>query len=1196
MSTTTAFKIGNCNQPILLLGYAHEVLDQLNNFDPHLDFVPSVERYLWSQDKQQIFSFPHTIPNSNGRYGLYTNHISYDAYRFSSLPSKTEVLGTNFEQSGAQLFWFRSFLSNPHIYYWGIDKVNNLNSQGLQFCENLIHWIIRSPLQKRLGEALVALQLPDVIGEDYWAIQGGGGFGYPLEPSLRYSYYVADMVVPNGLNVNITAFGSWLLSCYNSKLGCFEDLASPQFFDRCVTTAMGVLLAENLEVLDQLNTTQILNYLKNCQDPISGGFLSELLSSQTSLSTTRFAIQSLSVLNQLPLLNTQAVIDYVVNCQELSPLNPDYGGFYSNDNSGFSASLLHALDALLTLEQLDALDAINQSALLTFIAKCEDPSGSSIFDTKQLLDSDEWIIGTSCCIQILSLLNKTDLYDTSISRAFILSNQFPNGGWGRGDTLHDFHNSPDETWFGVYALALTGGLETTEPLLTQYLNHCCTEWGGASEPVIFGDFLTGAEIVFVLSQVDALQLLNLTIYLKYLQNCWSQSRNSFLAHQLPSSHGTNTDLPTPDRIAIEAGTYGPLYHYAYSQLALILNLTDEAWINYATQIRLEIEASQSNHPDFKGMFGLQHLFVGHESNLTFRFDTTCWSLLAHQALGGNPTDFNNHTAALSYLTRCLQTNSTHQYFFDPQHPIPIPEPWRVAEGYLAETWLGLQAWSYLDPALQNLDGQKLANYVASLLQDNATIITTFYATEILHLLVETELNPEALNLILWDYMKANILNAFDYDGFVSDSSLPQGKWMPYLVNLALQLIHRFQLLSQLDGNPILNLTNLICSTGTVPLGGNFSLSALVNEIRWGRVPATIEIQTRIFKTIFIDICSMSLLGNFQIHFGIPVIAGALGPQNLTLCAYSPGATPYYVNLFDICTGWGLLTLQTDISQNFTIPRGVPMNITMQLGLEGAIAPLEPLDHAIVTVSLETTNETFLATSGEANLFHISISTQNLHPQRHNIQINASVPYCTPYTTTSIITVIVLNVIKPTISLTGVPLEIDDPALQPTLDLDIHLTYINNSRVHGLAANLSLQIQPQNANSLFTYFVLTDSSGVGELMIATPQPGFYQLIIRFEGQPGFAPCSLTTPFLVRNTQTPFIDFSSFLLIESITLMILGLIAGLIVILRLQQRLNRFLRAVQPDLDSSLDTSSDVLLSIVQSADNSEHEILTESSDE
>jgi prenyltransferase beta subunit len=1084
VSMANAEQIGNCSQPILLLGSGHEVLDRLYGFNPILDFIPSIERYLWSSEKtQQIFSNPHAIPLASGRFGIYATHVSYDAYRISSLPAKTEVLGTNYAESGAQLLWIRAYPINSQIYYWGIDQVRNLNQYGRQFCENLIHWIIRPTLQQRLSETLSAWQLPLGSDEAYWAIQGGGGFGYPLEPSLRFSYYVTDMVSAFSLAVNLTNFDTWLLECYNSELGCFEDMASPQFQDRCVTTAMSVLMADDLGVLNQLNHTQIGNYLKSCYDSTSGGFFTEHGSSQTSLTATRYAIQSLFVLGQISTLNTQSIINYISNCQELNPQNSEYGGFYSADTGGLSTSLVQAADALIALDVLTALNAINLTALLDFITNCEDPSGSAIFDTRCTMGSNEWIVGTSCVIQILTILNLQELYDTSASREFILANQYPNGGWGRGDLQHDFHDSPDETWYGTQALLLTGGLDTTEYNLTTYLNHCCTGWGGASEPTIFGDFLTGVEIILALSQVDALHSLNLTAYLEYLENSWSQSRNSFIAHQLPSIIGIDTDTPTPDRTTIQVATFGPLYHYSYGRLLSTLNLTGAPWTIFATQLLHEIESCQSDAIGYAGMIGLHHLYVGQESDLTFRFDTTCWNLIAHEILGGAPTDLDNSTAVLSYLSGCLHTNTTQQFFHDALHSVPIPAPWSEAEGYLAETWLGLQAYSYLNPALTNLDGEKLASYVMKYLNENTSITTIFYATEILNLLVETDLNPNAFNLPNWHGLKTKILNSFTYNGLVNDASLPPGKWMPSLVNLGLRLIHRLKLLPQLDVNPLLNLTDIAFPTGALYPGGNFTLSATLVETRWGHLPPTIQTQTQIFNSTFINSCHIPRSGFFEIYFIIPLTLRVLGPQNLSLIVFHPRAIPHYSSFYDIC---------------------------------------------------------------------------------------------------------IREAVTPTLTLSVTPHEIDNRFLHPTLELVTRLSYLNDSLDHGITANLTVQIYSQDSLLPIELLIVTDSSGSGNLTITTPEPGLYTVTVLFEGKRGFAPCSATTPLLIRYSSDFLGDVFSLFLFSSVVVLIIGLITGLLGFSRIQKRLNEFLQRIQPRQETLPDTSTSLLLTGSHAVSEDENE--------
>ncbi len=1101
--------IGACSQPILLLGYGHEVLDRLFGFNPLTDFIPSVERYLWSTDEtQQIFSLPHKIPHTSGRLGIYSDHVNYDAYRMTVLPPKVEVLGTNFDGSGAQLFWFRSFSPNPHIYYWGINQVRSLNSQGWLFCENLIHWLIRPSLQHRLGETLAAWQLPAVSDKDYWAIQGSGGFGYPLEPSIRFSYFVTEMVYTNRLPLNLSIFRSWLFDRYNPDMGYFEDLSSSQIHDRCITTAMSVLMANYLDVLEHFNQSRISDYLADCQDITSGGFFTERNSVTTSIAATRFAIEALAILNQLHLINKTAAIDYIVNCQELNPLDSEFGGFYFSTSGGLMANLVYSTDALIALKQLDALDYINQSALLYFIASCEEPHDSAIFDTKFTLDSDEWILGTSCVIQILTILNSHGVYDINTSRTYILANQYPNGGWGRGDTLHDFHNSPDETWQVTKALTLTGGLGTAEQNLIKYITQCFTDWGGATEPILFGDFLTSVEIISTLSQIDALKRINLTAFLKYLENCWSQSRSSFVSHQLPSVVGTDTDSPTPDRILLEAGTFGPLYHYAYSQLISILGLSGTPWTTYATQIRHEIEACQSEVLEYSGMLGLHHLYVGHESDFTFRFDTTCWNLIAHQILGGQPVDLKNASSVVSYLIRCLQTNSTHQYFYDITQTVSIPAPWRDAKDYLAETWMGLQAYAYLNPLLSNLDGQKLATYALSFLQKNPSLITTYYATEILHFLVESGLKPDAFNLHNWTSIKTDLINAFSFDGLVNDLSLPPRKWMPHLVNLALQLIHRLQLVTHLDVSPILNLTEITYPTGTLPLGQNITFSAYVTEIRWGYLPPTLQVQTQIFNTSFIDSCSLVVLGYFEHQDVIPYAPRGLGPQNLSLTAYSPGAIPNYIHIPTIFTGWGTIALQTVLSPSTRVPRSIPLNVTMQLGFDGATNFSTPLINGNVTITVETTSDTYQASLQRSNQYFAFISTHNLTPTNHILRINATVPFCSFYTETLLISVVVFDT-----HLYSKQIYPSAPVLFDPTSLVIELRNGTGISLGGYQIIFNIT-RPTEALPFHSVSSITDENGLASCTWIPNEIGEWTIVYTFSGQDMFGACQNVTLVQVK----------------------------------------------------------------------------------
>lgn len=1158
VSITQARTIIACPTPVFLLGYGHEVLDQVWDINPSSDLIPCIENYLWSPNEAfQIFSLPHTISQTSGRFNIYTDHVFYDAYRLTSLPEKAEILGTNALGSGAQILWFRALSTNPHLYYWGIDQTTNLSPQGINFCENLIHWLIRPQIQDRLGNTLTALQLIAPTPTDYWAVQGAGGFGYPLEPSLRFTFYVTDLVQTYGLDVNISAFGSWLMSTYNSLYGYFEDLASPQLKDRCITTSMSVLTAGAFGLLSQLDVQQVGDYIASCQDPITGGFFSEQGASQTSLKAARFAVEALILLGQQSKIDVGALVSYVGSCQEGDPSSTEYGGFYSSPVGEIVASLVDALDALTILHRFSAVDTINQTMLLDFIMACEDPIGSSVFDTKLNLDSDEWVLGTSCALQLLTILESLDAIDIDASRDFILINQYSNGGWGRGDVLHDFHNSPDETWYAVHTLALTGGLDTSQDALTAYLIQCCTEWGGATEPILFGDLLTSTQILSALYQIDALNVLNLSFFLVYLDNCWSSTRSSFIAHQSPPSVGTDTDTPTPDRTALESGTFGPLYHYKYAQLVSILNLTGSPWISRSDLIRQEIKASQTLASGYSGMFGLHHLYVGRESDFTFRFDTTCWSLLAHQGLGGQPTDLINATATISYLQSCLQGNETHQYFHDAIHSIPFPDPWRSAEGYLADTWFGLQAWFYLDPSLTGLNGQSLATHTNHYLQNNPTLVTTYYATEILNFLTTSGLYPEAVNLLDHEELTASLLACFPYQGFVVESSLPNGKLAPYLLDMALQLINRLNLLPLLDVNPILDLTQITYPQGTLAIGTTAAFSALVNETRWNQLPTTITIYIRIFDETYSSIPNPTNPRNWELQETIPTKLGGLGPQNLTLTAIAPGAIPFYKEYALICEVWGNITIQATYQPYLSVPQSIPLNVSVQLNLEGSTNVESQITHGEVLLAIESFPQIYSTIHQGLGIYKVQIPTHDLDPGLYILQVNASAPYCTLSSTTEVLTIIEFSVsFKTELIITVEPPEVEDPILTPTVAIGIQLKFLNGTETRGLSTNLSLEVITQDSSRIFHTILRTNENGRCDISILTPPPGSYTIIAVYEGQIGFDPCSQSKSFLVHSPENREAGISSLIILISLVIMIVGLISGILCFVRLQGRLNRF----------------------------------------
>jgi hypothetical protein len=1084
--------------PTLLLGYAHEVLDRVWSFNPVADLIPCVERYLWTSDPSlQIFTAPYSIPRDGGQLDIYDGHVTSDAYRLSVLPPQASVLGTNFEGSGAQLLWFRAFSNNTAVYYWSVDQAAHLSEDGLRFLENLVYWVLRQPLAERLGSTLAAWQLALPSDGGYWAVQGAGGFGYPLEPSIAFTYYTTALIQTYSLQVNISSFGDWLLNaCYNAVEGCFEDLASPQLNDRCVTTSMATLALAALNRLAELDATRVGDYLASCQDPATGGFCSQKGSSQTSLKATRFAIHALMTLSQLFKIDIAAAKAYIASCQELNPQSPEHGGFYASPGST-PASLATGLDAVQTLSLLESLDSINQTALLSFIACCEDPPASSIFDTKAAFGTDEWVMGTGCALRLLELLGALGVFDTEASRNFLLANQFPNGGWGRGDLSHDFHDSPDEAWYAVQGLAATGDLGSSRSGLANYLTDCCTGWGGATEPRCFGDLLTSWRVVSALCEVGGLSAINQSALVSYLANCWVIARSSVGWHQVPPNASMDTDIATPDRCIFESCTFGPLYHYAYSQLAEMLGLSGSLWSTRSEQIRTEIRTSQTFASAYRGMFGLHHLYVNHENDRTFRFDTTCWSLLAYGALGGNPSELLNATAALEYLRGCLQDNGTHQYFRDMQHQVELSVELRVAGGHLADTWLGLQAWAYLNPSMNGLDGHRLAAYATAYLEGTPSLVTAFYAADILHLLVKLDLDSDATDLIDREAVKALITGS---TGLIQDSTLQNGRWTPYVTALALQLAADLNLLPNLDVNPALHVSLLTYPTGNHSCGETTTIAATVDETRWGVLPSNISLSATIFNVTFTDFIGPNPLQCWNCTVIIPYCANALGPQGLKVTAAARGCLPDWKEIAQVCQVWGNLSTTPAFAPGLVVPRSVPLNVTLTVKLQGGSGPNADIPNALVLLTNSNTSSSYSGVYRGGGMYAIQMPTSALDPGRYQLRLESTAPYAAKDTVTEFLRIRVYDTSFGWLSTTPTY-----PIAREPLSLHVCLQDENATRVVG--GNVTFRLtKPGQAQPWLVLSSSTNASGIAACRWTPPTAGQWNITYHFQGLNQYNACS------------------------------------------------------------------------------------------
>jgi prenyltransferase beta subunit len=804
-------------------------------------------------------------------------------------------------------------------------------------------------------------------------------------------------------------------------------------------------------------------------------------------------------LNQLSKINVTEATTYIASCQELDYQSSEYGGFYLSPTS-IPTSLVASLDAVQTLSILESLAVINQTALLTYIASCEDPSLPGIFDTKVAFGTDEWVMGTGCALRLLELLSALAVFDVQASRSFLLSHQFPNGGWGRGDSSHDFHNSPDETWYAVQGLAVTGGLDSSRAALANYVADCCTGWGGATEPRCFGDLLTSWRVVSALSEVGGLSAINQSAFASYLANCWVIARSSVGWHQVPPNASMDTDTATPDRCIIESCTFGPLYHYAYSLLIKMLGLDGSLWSTLTGQTRNEIKTSQTFAAAYRGMFGLHHLYVGHETDRTFRFDTTCWNLLAYQYLGGSASELSNATAALEYLQRCLQDNGTHQYFSDMQHQAELPVEWRAAGGHLADTWLGLQAWAYLNPGMNGLDGHRLAAYAATYLEATPSIITAFYAADILHLLVELGLDSDATDFIDRTAIALLLFNCTAYTGVAQDATLQDGRWTPYVTALSLQLAAHLNLLPNLDVNPALRVTVLSYPIGNCSCGESATITVTIDETRWGVLPANTSLSASIFNTTFTNFVESNLLQSWNCTITIPYSASALGPQDLRVMAEARGYLPDWKELAQVCQVWGNLSTTIAYAPGLVVPRSVPLSVTLKVTLDGGTGPEADISNALVLLTNLNTSASYPSTYQGGGEYAILMPTNTLEPGRYRLGLEATAPYATKGTETDTITVKVYGTDFDWFSVTPT-----SPIAGELLAFHVCLKDETNTQVVG--GNVSFCVtKPGHTQPWMILSDTTNASGVAVCWWTPTTPGQWSVSYDFEGLNQYGGCS------------------------------------------------------------------------------------------
>ncbi|KAF5303338.1 hypothetical protein FQA39_LY10077 [Lamprigera yunnana] len=201
-----------------------------------------------------------------------------------------------------------------------------------------------------------------------------------------------------------------------------------------------------LELVDKLNTLpkeEILSFIKQCQDPESGG-ISACVGHDPHLLHTLSAVQVLCIYDRLDVIDVEAVVHYVASLQQSD-------GSFTGDKWG-EVDTRFSFCAVATLTLLKRMDAIEIEKAVIFIESCQNFDGG--FGSRPLSESHAGLV--YCCLGFLSITGRLDLVDREALAWWLCERQLPSGGLnGRPEKLPDVCYS----WWVLASLKILGRLQ-----------------------------------------------------------------------------------------------------------------------------------------------------------------------------------------------------------------------------------------------------------------------------------------------------------------------------------------------------------------------------------------------------------------------------------------------------------------------------------------------------------------------------------------------------------------------------------------------------------------------------------------------------------------------------------------------------------------------------------------------------------------
>lgn len=231
-----------------------------------------------------------------------------------------------------------------------------------------------------------------------------------------------------------------------------------------------------------------MEYLKNCQDPESGG-ISPCLRHDPHILYTLSAVQILCMYDNLHVIDVDGVVKFISSLQL-----PD--GSFQGDKWG-EVDTRFSFIAVATLSLLGRMDAIDVDKAVEFVLSCKNFDGG--FGSRPLSESHSGLV--YCCIGFLSITNRLDAVDRDTLGWWLSERQLPSGGLnGRPEKLPDVCYS----WWILSSLSMINRLDWIDKkALKKFILACQdAETGGfADRP---GDIADPFHTIFGLAGLSLL--------------------------------------------------------------------------------------------------------------------------------------------------------------------------------------------------------------------------------------------------------------------------------------------------------------------------------------------------------------------------------------------------------------------------------------------------------------------------------------------------------------------------------------------------------------------------------------------------------------------------------------------------------------------------------------------------------------------